>query len=91
MAATYERLDYGSPDGSHWGGASTDTLGMYGVTPVTQYTSVGAASSYASSQHSGAAAAATTTFGFSTAAGFTSFVLQVSTITVAGRNLGLWV
>mgnify|MGYP001617075626 FL=1 len=44
--ASYERLDYGSPDGSHWGGASTDTLGMYGVTPVTQYTAVGAASTY---------------------------------------------
>ena len=33
---TYERLDYGSPDGSHWGGASSDPLGMYGVTPVTR-------------------------------------------------------
>ena len=33
---TYERLDYGSPDGSQWGGASTDALGMYGVTPITQ-------------------------------------------------------
>jgi len=33
---TYERLDYGSPDGSHWGGASTDALGFYGVTPVTR-------------------------------------------------------
>ena len=33
---TYERLDYGSPDGSQWGGTSTDALGMYGVTPTTQ-------------------------------------------------------
>ena len=91
MAATYERLDYGSPDGSHWGGASSDALGMYGVTPVSQYPDVGTASTYASSQHSGSGSAATTTFGFSTAAGFSSFVLQVSTITVAGRQLGLWV
>ena len=35
---TYERLDYGSPDGSHWGGASTDCLGFYGVTPVVRQT-----------------------------------------------------
>jgi hypothetical protein len=33
---TYERLDYGSPDGSHWGGASTDALGFYGAVPQTQ-------------------------------------------------------
>ena len=91
MAATYERLDYGSSDGSQWGGASSDALGMYGVTPVAQYTAVGAGSTYASSQHSGSGGAATTTFGFSTAAGFTSFVLQVSAITQAGRNLGIWV
>lgn len=32
---TYERLDYGSPDGSQWGG-SADLLGMYGVTPVAR-------------------------------------------------------
>ena len=38
---SYERLDYGSPDGSQWGGASTDALGMYGVTPVTQQLVVG--------------------------------------------------
>ena len=91
MAATYERLDYGSSDGSQWGGASSDALGMYGVTPVAQYTDLGAASTYVSSQHSGSGGAATTTFGFSTAAMFSSFVLQVSTITVAGRQIGLWV
>ena len=34
--ATYERLDYGSPDGSQWGTASSDALGMYGATPVTR-------------------------------------------------------
>ena len=36
MAATYERLDYGSPDGSRWGGASTDAIAFYGATPATQ-------------------------------------------------------
>ena len=71
---TYERLDYGSPDGSHWGGASTDALGMYGVTPVTQYTAVGAASTY-----------------LATVSTSSSVILQISTMTTAGRLLGLWV
>ena len=84
--ATYERLDYGSPDGSHWGGASSDALGMYGVTPVTQYTAVGAASTYSVASTSNAAQ---TTFGF-TSSGITSVIRQISTITVAGRLLGLW-
>lgn len=34
--ATYERLDNGSPDGSQWGGASTDKVGFYGKVPVVQ-------------------------------------------------------
>ena len=34
--ATYERLDYGSPDGSQWGGSSTEKIGFYGTTPVVQ-------------------------------------------------------
>lgn len=33
---TYERLDYGSPDGSQWGGATSDKLGFYGLTPISQ-------------------------------------------------------
>ena len=34
--ATYERLDYGSPDGCLVGGAATDKVGFYGATPVVQ-------------------------------------------------------
>ena len=34
--ATYERLDYGSADGSQWGGATTDKLAFYGSTPVAK-------------------------------------------------------
>ena len=34
--ATYERLDYGSSDGSQWGGTSSDTLAFYGEVPVVQ-------------------------------------------------------
>ena len=85
MAASYERLDYGSPDGSRWGGVSSDALGMYGVTPVTQYTLVGAASTYSTTSTSNAAQ---TTYGF-TEQGITSIILQVSTITVALRQIGL--
>lgn len=36
--ATYERLDYGSPDGSNWGGAATDKIGFYGKVPIVQRT-----------------------------------------------------
>jgi hypothetical protein len=34
--ATYERVDYGSPDGSQWGGSATEKLGFYGTTPAVQ-------------------------------------------------------
>ena len=84
--ATYENLDYGSPDGSLWGRTSTELLGMYGVTPVNQYVTVGAASTYLTYSQSTASAS---TFGFASALEMTSMILQVSTITVALRRLGL--
>ena len=34
--ATYERLDYGSPDGCKIGGAATDKIGFFGATPVVK-------------------------------------------------------
>ena len=34
--ATYERLDYGSDDGSQWGGAASDKVAFYGAVPVIQ-------------------------------------------------------
>ena len=83
--ATYERLDYGSDDGSRWGGASSDALGMYGAVPVVRYGDAGAASSYVISH----ATSPGSTYGFSTAAMFTSMVLQVSSLTTALRNIGL--
>lgn len=84
--ATYERLDYGSPDGSQWGGASTEALGMYGATPVTRYVGCGAASTYiVHGQSTGTAS----TYGLNSAAAVTSLVLQVSTLTTALRNIGL--
>ena len=83
---TYELLDYGSPDGSQWGSASTEPLGMYGATPVTRYVGCGAASTYISYGQSSATA---TTYGLNSAAAVTSLVLQVSTMTTALRNIGL--
>lgn len=34
--ATYERIDYGSPDGCQIGGATTDKIAFYGSTPVVK-------------------------------------------------------
>lgn len=34
--ASYERVDYGSPDGCQIGGATTDKVAFYGTTPITQ-------------------------------------------------------
>ena len=33
---TYEILDYGSDDGSQWGGTSTARIAVYGSTPVVK-------------------------------------------------------
>ena len=79
----YEQLSYNAPDGSQWGKASTEALGMYGATPVSRYVGVGAASTYAITSNT------TSTVGFTTAADLTSFIYQVSTITVALRRIGL--
>lgn len=83
----YERLDYGSPDGSQWGGASTDNLGLYGVTPVTQYTAVPAASTWIATGQSTASAS---TYGLNSLEAVTTLILQVSSMNAAGRRLGLW-
>jgi hypothetical protein len=34
--ATYERIDYGSVDGSNWGGTASDLIAVYGATPVSR-------------------------------------------------------
>ena len=34
--ATYERLDYGSPDGSMWGIKAAAKIGFYGKVPIIQ-------------------------------------------------------
>jgi hypothetical protein len=34
--ATYERVDYGSADGSQWGGNASELIAVYGATPVSR-------------------------------------------------------
>jgi hypothetical protein len=73
---SYERIDYGSPDGSQWGGASTDKLGFYGVTPVVRRT-------FVASLHNTTAIASSTDF---TAA----HLAVVQEIMNTLRALGIW-
>ena len=84
--ASYERLDYGSPDGSQWGGASSDALACYGNTPVTRYADGQAASTYPPYSQSSATAS---TFGFASALHFTTFVATVSSIQAALTRFGI--
>ena len=42
-AQDYEQCFYSSPDGGQVGGASTDKVGFWGVTPVTLGTSIATA------------------------------------------------
>jgi hypothetical protein len=79
----YEQVTYNSPDGAQMGKTSTEKIGFYGATPQAIYTLVGAASTYNTTSLT------TSTCGFSDMASLTSFIYQVSTITVALKNLGL--
>ena len=54
--ATYERIDYGSDDGSNWGGSASDKLGFYGKVPVVQRP-------YSSAVHATSALATSADFG----------------------------
>ena len=54
--ATYERLDYGSADGSQWGGSASDKVGFYGKVPVVQRP-------YSSAVHATSAISSSTDFG----------------------------
>ena len=82
----YEQAGYNAPDGLQMGRTSSDLLGFYGTTPIARYATVGSASTYLSHGQSTATAS---TYGLDSAAAVTSLVLQVSTLTVALRNLGL--
>jgi len=75
MPTTYERIDYGSVDGAHFGGAATDKIAFYGFTPVTQR---------AAALQSGSGVSATSTDWGTTQA---AWAVEV-TATLTG--LGLW-
>ena len=79
----YEQISYNAPAGSQWGRASSEALGMYGATPVSQYVGCGAASTYLTTSNT------TSTCGFADMASLTSMILQVSTVTAALRAIGL--
>jgi len=79
----YEQLSYNAPDGAQFGQTSTELCGFWGATPVSRYVGVGAASTYSFTNLT------SSTVGFQTAVDFTSFVLQVSTITQALRRAGI--
>lgn len=74
--ATFERLDYGSPDGSKWGGAASDKLSFYGVTPVIQR-------AYTSAVHLSSELATSTTFS-------TAHLAAVNEIQKTFVALGIW-
>ena len=54
--ATYERLDYGSADGSIWGKSATEKIAVYGAVPVAQR-------AYSSAVHATSALATSSDFG----------------------------
>jgi len=74
--ATYEQLDYGSPDGSRWGSKAADKLGFYGKVPVIQR-------AYSSAVHATSAQASSASFGATQLA-----TLQEIQNTLVG--LGVW-
>jgi len=79
----YEQMSYNTSTGAQAGNASTVGIGFWGATPVSRYVGVGAASTYSFTNLT------SSTVGFQTAVDFTSFVLQVSTITQALRRAGI--
>lgn len=80
--ATYERVDYGSPDGSQHGGSATDKVAFFGITPVVQPTDAAQAALTLTT-------ATTAGFGFSTSAGFIAAVAQLENIRASLVLLGL--
>ena len=81
MATSVEQVTYNAPDGATMGRTTSDLISFYGVTPVAQYASVPAASTYIVST--------SVISGFNTADAVTSLVLQVSTVVAALKALGL--
>jgi hypothetical protein len=80
--ASVERLDVGNDAGSNWGGAATDKLGCYGVTPVVQAASVATVTTTA-------ATSTTNAYGYTTAAQADAIVTAINAVVVAVKNFGI--
>jgi hypothetical protein len=74
--ATYENLDYGSPDGSIWGKSASEKVGFYGKVPVAQR-------AYTSGVHLSSEIASSTTFS-------TAHLAVVNEIQLTLIALGVW-
>jgi UDP-N-acetyl-D-mannosaminuronic acid transferase (WecB/TagA/CpsF family) len=79
--ASYENVDYGSPDGALFGETSSSKIGFYGTTPAVQ----GAALTTLTTASSTTA----TPFGYTTAAQADAIVAAINTITAKFTALGL--
>lgn len=77
--ATYERLDYGSPDGAQIGGASTDLWATHGAVPCDQ-------AAYVADISSGTLQSG---FGFSTSAQLVLAITAINAIMACLREKGL--
>ena len=73
---SYERVDYGSPDGSQWGGSASDKIAAYGAVPVAQR-------AYSSAVHATAAVVTSSSFG-------ATQVAAVQEIQKTLTALGIW-
>jgi hypothetical protein len=81
MPTTYERLDYGSSDGSQIGGASTDLIAFHGATPCDQAAAITSVSTSAAVSVCGA-------FAF-TSAQANGLITAVNSILAALNEKGL--
>lgn len=80
--ASYERIDYGSPDGSNWGGSASDKIALYGEVPVVQASAITAVSTTA-------ATSTTNAYGYTTAAQADAIVTAVNSLITAVKNFGI--
>jgi hypothetical protein len=77
--ATYERLDYGSADGSQWGGAATDKIAFFGAVPIVQRSG----SAQVALTTALASVTVTGAYGFALSSGFSALLAQVEEIRAA--------
>ena len=82
MGTSYERLDYGSADGSQWGGSSSEAIAFSGATPATHMSISTAISTTVS--------ISTSAYGFSTSQEAMQIVNAVSTIASRLVSTGLF-